>query len=1087
VGDFPARLLILCLALVASLVPTAGAAAQPGPLLGILAADTTLADEVAVALGSSEAVRIVERPQLDRALAEHGLSLAGLEASASVRTGRLLKADLLLIIERNSAKRQQLTLRTVRTEPGFLIETRFLTLPNPDQRAAAVEAATRMALDAAARYRDASGRATSISVPDLRATFSGADSRTVAEAFNATLLEALSSMPGLLVLERHQSEALAWENLTQGENLLLTRANHTLTGRIEHPPTEPGNLVVRAELRSEGQPPRPLLMEGRRDAPVALARAVAVEIARLLALDGPLPAPARSASGDTGSPAAEGASFTQNAREAEARHLDWRLVDRLATAGWFLGDRSDSATRLRALTLSRRAVGFGWFVAEPERGEPYNVDWIERIKAHNDAHPETLSQRLYHASEALDLLSAWEIWKRPEKANRGQRVEACRNLVAASQLLRAALFHPDWNVNRPEVAALRQSLFNASEALSQGTPSAQHAASSLLVRIAHAGLWVDSQQEVERVWRETLQEIPERLADGGLESREDIVGYAFAAIFGTRGGTSYSDILSSDRHLRGDPFQQPYPCRFIAATGEGSDAFAALLDRLSADLVSDANFALRAGALRFRLQAGLANPSDSETRKIGLAVLEELYLGDVRSSYRGHLERELTALFKPTAGKECGELLLRKFAKIQAKRTPGSRDGYLAFLKTALEEYRDPDLALRGSRMMLEWFPDIESLPQQWKTHRSLIPNLPKAALDNPEIVAICKRWDIPKPGPLHAKPAQLGGAYSLPGIPPRPALARVIDLGLADGSANWYPQSGNRVWFIEHPTRQLVGLGTPELKEMVRIPFPPPGSAEETLDIVHLLEIAAVSDRWVVLWLPGSYLPWRLLVLDLRTREWRRVSGLPPLVCAWNNFRPNLTILGDYLHSPYRDEGREDVTGQLRVHLPSGTPQILTESGPGTTGQLPAVGRSAEFHLLEDGRIQMFPRDDRPDQYLFHPDSGEWTKFGRGDRGAPPRPSPRSTPQPGVTSRASAERPMPGARPLLDQLFPAGATHILTLETPDGHRFLPIQSPVADIEAVPHPAGILLVSGPVVARGWAEWLGFVSSADFEAHSKFLP
>lgn len=198
----------------------------------VSAESRALADLLTADLARAAGIEMVERSEIDRVLAEQKLTAVGLAETASrVQLGRLLKADGLVLTQKDIARQTRILVRMVEAKNGFLAG--YYQYPF-----------TNVSMDKIARDAEADIHT---SLPKLRADPTKMQRVAISRIGNATLradyewLESdlpvllamtFSAEPGVLLMERRQlGEALNEAHLA-GDKATLKTGNVLIDGEV---------------------------------------------------------------------------------------------------------------------------------------------------------------------------------------------------------------------------------------------------------------------------------------------------------------------------------------------------------------------------------------------------------------------------------------------------------------------------------------------------------------------------------------------------------------------------------------------------------------------------------------------------------------------------------------------------------------------------------------------------------------------------------------------------------------------------------------------------------------------------------------
>jgi len=245
---------------------------------------------VEVSLSKEEGIQLLERAAIQKVLAEHRLNLAGLmDPSHAIEVGRLLKADILLIVERTAPKRAAsrkpapagatCRIRAVEVRSGVALRSMVVL---QKQLAADPDSVTLLALSAAVKWDLGADTRHYVGLLGFRSEEAGRALSGVCAALRAFLLNDLVESPDLVVLEREQLRKLTTERDLTGAELSLRTSTLLLDGSVRQG-TKDNTLEITASLRSPGNgvPERLAVTVPRDDMSAARKRLVQALVQKL--------------------------------------------------------------------------------------------------------------------------------------------------------------------------------------------------------------------------------------------------------------------------------------------------------------------------------------------------------------------------------------------------------------------------------------------------------------------------------------------------------------------------------------------------------------------------------------------------------------------------------------------------------------------------------------------------------------------------------------------------------------------------------------------------------------------------------------
>ncbi|HBC88908.1 MAG TPA: hypothetical protein DCZ94_18350 [Lentisphaeria bacterium] len=208
--------------------------------------------ELGTSLSSDPNLVLLEREQINKILGEHELNLSVISNQVSrIQLGRLLKADILVLLEPNAAptggksKDSFLAVRNVESSTGIVL-TSYASF-SPEKDPAGLEKAVRLAIqktDRKAGKRYFLGF-TGFSPADVEKE---GGLRGFCNALGMLVLNDLGQYPDIVVLERKDMKSLAEENKLTGKEASFQTSELFLGGEISL--NFDGKLIVDASLKT---------------------------------------------------------------------------------------------------------------------------------------------------------------------------------------------------------------------------------------------------------------------------------------------------------------------------------------------------------------------------------------------------------------------------------------------------------------------------------------------------------------------------------------------------------------------------------------------------------------------------------------------------------------------------------------------------------------------------------------------------------------------------------------------------------------------------------------------------------------------
>jgi hypothetical protein len=376
------------LSLLALLLFTYAVCAGEPPVVAVVG-DPALRNEAALltaALGSDSSLKLVEREQMDKILAEQKLAAGGMTHADSVRLGKLLRANGVLVLQKAVLNgKPQVALRLVAVEPGVVVADR--------QYSAEVISSDGIATIILPAFKPlwpklsvVAGAAIPISVAGIHALVDTPASKELERELTLLLIHRLTREPEFIRpgAEKHGIPRRGKEPPGSGT------ASAFLTGRCLAEGSLVGNgrraVAITLRLQFPGSnESREVRAEGPRNDRAALMDDLAKEV--LVALRKTSFSPAWSA-------ADEAKAFQSQAAWAWGSSALPGSAGRLRTS-WALGGRGDDLSELRLKAYCLAAYP-NWGTL---RAGPYHNGYYPRAM---DVRKEP--QRLEYAIRAVEIL-----------------------------------------------------------------------------------------------------------------------------------------------------------------------------------------------------------------------------------------------------------------------------------------------------------------------------------------------------------------------------------------------------------------------------------------------------------------------------------------------------------------------------------------------------------------------------------------------------------------------------------------------------------------------------------------------------------
>lgn len=326
------------------------------PRLGIIAEDKLkpYADLLSVRLTQGGNVALIERAEIDKAIAEQRLS-ADMGAE-SLHVGRLLRADGLLFLFTNHEDGiEAIRSRLVAVGPGIALAESLHAPGLPTEESIDKE----FLKPYGPLFPKLSVLPTNvirISFLGVHATLQDAESREAEHELSLLLPRRLMGTKDIFVLERSRMDDLLFEKdvATEGNTMNIWSGSHLLEGTLDRIDRTSSAVRVRMELKPPNNGPVVVVeeqgaLDGLTDLVDRLSRAIAASLSRKM---DPTP----------WEPLVEAAQYTELARWAASAKLNEDAA-RAADSAWALGDRSEPLRNARLRAYS--SIAFPFFDKRP--------------------------------------------------------------------------------------------------------------------------------------------------------------------------------------------------------------------------------------------------------------------------------------------------------------------------------------------------------------------------------------------------------------------------------------------------------------------------------------------------------------------------------------------------------------------------------------------------------------------------------------------------------------------------------------------------------------------------------------------------
>lgn len=243
------RAVAACLLLFGTVAAVSSAGEGRPPRVGIISDEKLRAhaDLLMVELQQSN-VELVERNEIEKVLKEQSLSLAGLTGKDSLRVGRLLKADGLVMLKQRG--KEALLVRLVAVSPAVMVWVEEFATPEKKRREAdKLAAAIARTVDGYLPKLSVKAEdAIPVSLMRVKAEVSTARLRRKADDLTRLLQLRLVKEPSLFVLERENLMRMEEEHRWAGKVSDFWTGSYLIDGAIAHSLAETNRLQCRVSL-----------------------------------------------------------------------------------------------------------------------------------------------------------------------------------------------------------------------------------------------------------------------------------------------------------------------------------------------------------------------------------------------------------------------------------------------------------------------------------------------------------------------------------------------------------------------------------------------------------------------------------------------------------------------------------------------------------------------------------------------------------------------------------------------------------------------------------------------------------------------
>jgi hypothetical protein len=334
------------------------------PIRLAILADPTLekeADLLSVRLSKTPQIELLERSQIRKVLDEQKMSASGLSASSSLKIGKLLKSDGLLILKVEKAEDQSvLALRMVAVDPGFITASSYEEYPlkNQEDWEIGIE---KLVTESKEKLSVSRSEAVPVTLLDFRTQVSNQKIEALESSINLLLQRRMMQQKEVFVLERKRMESLDWEKELTAETQKFWTAGAVIDGTIELKGEE---AVINVKLENGGVKFPPIQVQGPQAEVAKIVDSLVSKILPQLQKEfGALP---------PWDPLVEARKLQLECYSARCAGL-FELSRGYADAVWALGLRDDKSRRYRIYAYCRETF--------PSRVSTYN--WYPNWKTFN--------------------------------------------------------------------------------------------------------------------------------------------------------------------------------------------------------------------------------------------------------------------------------------------------------------------------------------------------------------------------------------------------------------------------------------------------------------------------------------------------------------------------------------------------------------------------------------------------------------------------------------------------------------------------------------------------------------------------------
>lgn len=333
----------------------------PAVQLGVIAPDNDpVATLLEAKLTKNESWALLERQRVDAVLSEQSLNRRGLTRKETLKLGRLLRADGLVILERTDGEQGKATLRArlVAVEAGVTVWAGVAPATIDAKRQ--VQWLRKAINERRPKLRISANEAVPLSIVGIRSMLNTSAMSRLEVALPRLLARRLTREPRLFVLERDYLKRVSTERaLGERPPQPLMTGRWLLEGSIKAT-DKPRFAKLSAQLTGpDGRTVALPVIQLPKEKPASAVQQLAEKIVERMPVD-----PLESARWNH---KREAKRFAREAYWAELCHLPNTVISSLAEAAYALGHRSGTLHATRIRCRLRKIIPYSWQRAEPDQ------------------------------------------------------------------------------------------------------------------------------------------------------------------------------------------------------------------------------------------------------------------------------------------------------------------------------------------------------------------------------------------------------------------------------------------------------------------------------------------------------------------------------------------------------------------------------------------------------------------------------------------------------------------------------------------------------------------------------------------------